>query len=102
MVQFTTVAKLGDIQDGGLAMFDVAGTRVAIANVAGSLYGFGDVCTHMGCSLAEGELEETTVTCPCHGSQFDVTTGEVRRRPAVTPVSAYPVRVEGDAIQVEV
>ncbi len=102
MVEFATVAKLGDIPEGELAKFEVAGTRVAIANVGGSLYGFGDVCTHMGCSLAEGELEETTVTCPCHGSQFDVTTGAVRRPPAIEPVSAYSVRIEGDAIQVQV
>ncbi|MGQ0849556.1 MAG: Rieske (2Fe-2S) protein [Actinomycetota bacterium] len=102
MDQFATVAKVVDIKDGDLASFEVAGNRVAIANVGGSFYGFGDVCTHMGCSLSEGELEETTVTCPCHGSQFDVTTGAVRRPPAREPVSAYPVRVQGDAIQVQV
>ena len=102
MAQFETVAKLGDIQDGMLSKFEVGGTRVAIANVGGTFYGFGDVCTHMGCSLSEGVLEGTTVTCPCHGSQFDVTTGTVRRPPASMPVSAYPVRVEGDGIQVQV
>jgi nitrite reductase/ring-hydroxylating ferredoxin subunit len=102
MAEFTTVAKPDDIQVGKLAKFEVAGTWVAIANVGGTFYGFGDVCTHRGCSLAEGELQETTVTCPCHGSQFDVTTGEVRRSPASMPVLPYPVRVEGDAIQVQV
>jgi len=102
MDQFATVAKLGDIQDGDLASFEVAGNQVAIANVGGSFYGFGDVCTHVGCSLSEGELEETTVTCPCHGSQFDVTTGAVRRPPADEPVPAFPVRVEGEDIQVQV
>lgn len=70
--------------------------------MGGTFYGFGDTCTHMGCSLAEGDLEQTTVTCPCHGSQFDVTTGAVQRPPAPAPVSAYVVRVEGDAIQVQV
>ena len=102
MAQFATVAMLGDIQDGMLAKFEVEGTWVTVANVGGNFYGFGDVCTHMGCSLSEGELEETTVTCPCHGSQFDVTTGAVMRPPATTPVSAYPVRVEGDDIQIQI
>jgi catalase len=60
--------------------------RIAVANVEGVLYAFEDTCTHRGCSLSQGTLDGTTVTCPCHGSQFDVTTGEVRRGPATRPV----------------
>jgi 3-phenylpropionate/trans-cinnamate dioxygenase ferredoxin component len=85
-----------------LAAFDASGTRIAIANVAGAFYAFGDTCTHQGCSLAEGDLEATIVTCPCHGSQFDVTTGDVVRGPAGEPVRSYPARLEGDAVVVEV
>ena len=102
MAQFTTIAKAGDIRDGELASFAVGGSQVAVANVGGSFYGFGDVCPHMGCSLSEGSLEETTVTCACHGSQFDVTTGAVLRPPADEPVPAFPVRVQGDDLQVQV
>jgi nitrite reductase/ring-hydroxylating ferredoxin subunit len=85
-----------------LAAFDVSGTRIAIANVAGAFYAFGDTCTHQGCSLADGDLEATIVTCPCHGSKFDVKTGDVVRGPAGEPVRSYPVRLEGDALRVEV
>jgi nitrite reductase/ring-hydroxylating ferredoxin subunit len=101
MAEFTPVAKSGDIAEGQLAKFDVNGVDVAIANVDGTLYAFGDVCTHAQCSLAEGELEGTTVTCPCHGSQFDVTTGEVRNPPATEPVQSFPVRAEGDVIKIQ-
>ena len=94
-----TLDQLGSRE---LAAFDVSGTRIAIANVAGAFYAFGDTCTHQGCSLAEGDLEATIVTCPCHGSQFDVTTGDVVRGPAGEPVGSYPVRLEGDALRVEV
>jgi len=48
MVRFERVAKLGDVGDGELAMFEIAGNPVAIANVGGSFYGFHDVCTHRG------------------------------------------------------
>ena len=41
--------------------------------------------------LAEGDLEETTVTCPCHGSQFDVVSGQVLRGPAAVPVGSFEV-----------
>lgn len=78
--EFTTVAKAGDIPSGELAAFDVGGIMVAIANVDGIFYAFGDTCTHAQCSLAEGDLEGTTVFCPCHGSVFDVTTGAVLPR----------------------
>lgn len=99
--EFTTVAEAGDIQPGQLVAFDVGGTKVAVANVDGTFYGFGDTCTHALCSLAEGDLEGTEVICPCHGSVFDVTTGDVLGPPAMEPVGSYPVRIEGDALQVE-
>jgi 3-phenylpropionate/trans-cinnamate dioxygenase ferredoxin subunit len=101
MVRFEPVAKLGDVDEGELALFEIGGSPITIANVGGTFYGFHDVCTHMGCSLAAGVLDETVVTCPCHGSQFDVTTGGVLRGPATDPVSKYPVRLEGDTIEVE-
>ena len=101
MVRFEPVAKLGDVNYGELALFEIAGSPITIANVGGTYYGFHDVCTHMGCSLAEGVLEGTVVTCPCHGSQFDIITGSVRRGPAIDPVSTYTVRIEGDTIEAE-
>lgn len=69
--------------------------RIAIANVDGVLFAFDDTCTHRGCSLSQGSLEGATVTCPCHGSQFDVTTGEVKRGPATRPVALYPLEPSG-------
>src|SRR5689334_19034706 len=99
-LEFVTVATIHDVPAGELASYDVGGTRVAVANVEGTFHAFDDICTHQQCSLAEGDLDETTVTCPCHGSQFDVTTGAVLAAPAVRPVRSYRVRVEGDALQV--
>ena len=101
MAEFT-VAALDQLGTRELAAFDVSGKRIAIASVGSAYYAFGDTCTHRGCSLAEGELEGTTVTCPCHGSQFDVTSGDVLRGPAREPVRSYPVRLESDALLVEV
>jgi nitrite reductase/ring-hydroxylating ferredoxin subunit len=98
---FITVVKVDEFESQELAAFDVGAERIAIARVAGDYYAFGDTCTHLACSLAEGELEEQTVTCACHGSQFDVTTGAVLRGPAREPVKSYAVRVQDDALQVE-
>ena len=81
--------RVGDARDvvaGTMRVFDVAGTKVNVASAGGHLHAFDDACTHAGCSLALGKLEGTTVTCPCHGSQFDVSSGAVLRGPAQRPV----------------
>jgi 3-phenylpropionate/trans-cinnamate dioxygenase ferredoxin subunit len=79
----------------------VAGVRLMIANVGGEFFAIADACTHLGCSLGtEGKLAGTTVTCGCHGGQFNVTTGTVLAAPPVKDETTYPVKVEGDDVLV--
>jgi nitrite reductase/ring-hydroxylating ferredoxin subunit len=99
---FVTIGQASDIGEGEMRQVEVAGIKVAIANVAGTFYAFGDTCTHLGCSLSKGDLEETTVTCPCHGSMFDVTSGEVLRGPAKKPEPSYRVEVRDGALRIGV
>ena len=101
MAEFEVVGRADDLKEGEMRAFDVRDTQIAVANVAGTFYAFGDTCTHMQCSLAEGDLEETTVICPCHGSEFDVTSGEVLQGPARAPVGSYETRVEGDSLEIK-
>ena len=95
------VANSKDIVAGKMHVFDVAGTKVTVANAGGHLHAFDDTCTHAGCSLAQGTLNGKTVTCACHGSQFDVTSGTVLRGPAQRPVRFRLVQLEGDDLLVE-
>jgi nitrite reductase/ring-hydroxylating ferredoxin subunit len=95
-----TVGRPEDVPPGEMRAYQVGGDDVCVAHVDGSFYAFGDTCTHAGCSLAEGDLEETTVTCVCHGSQFDVTTGEVLGGPAVEPEPTYQVVVEDGELRI--
>ncbi len=74
--------------------------QVAIFNVGGAFYALDSLCTYRHGPLAEGALEGTIVTCPWHGSKFDVMSGQVVKGPASRPVSAYPVRVEGTDVLV--
>ena len=100
---FVTAISTIEVPVNSVKAIDVRGTRIAVANVGGTYYAFDDACTHEQCSLAEeGELEGTTVTCTCHGSEFDVRTGKVLAPPATVPVKVYPVRIVGDALQIEV
>ena len=100
MAEFVTAVKASSVQPGGVVVVDVRGTAVAVANVAGAYYAFDDTCTHEQCSLAEGDLDGTTITCMCHGAEFDIATGKVLAPPAPSPIKVYPVRVDGDSLQI--
>ena len=95
------VGSANEIVEGKMSIFDIDGTKVSVAKTGGHLHAFDDTCTHRGCSLARGKLDGTTVTCPCHGSQFDVTSGAVIRGPATQSVRSRLVEVNGDDILVE-
>ncbi|HEX2026003.1 MAG TPA: non-heme iron oxygenase ferredoxin subunit [Actinomycetota bacterium] len=100
MAEFITVGKTNEVAAGEMRSYQVGGEDIAVANVDGRYHAFGDICTHAQCSLAEGDLEGTTVICACHGSEFDVTSGEVLNGPAVEPVPSYQVQVEGEDLRI--
>ena len=74
---------------------------VAVFNVAGSFCATQDKCPHRQGPLSKGKLDGSTVTCPWHGSQFNVCTGAVLRGPAIDPLKTYRVVVEGEIGRVE-
>jgi 3-phenylpropionate/trans-cinnamate dioxygenase ferredoxin component len=97
---FVTVAKVGEIPEGGVKIVRLDDQSVAVFHVDGGYFALEDVCTHDGGPLAEGTIEGHVVECPRHGARFDIRTGAVLCLPATTPVPTYEVRVEGDEIQV--
>ena len=102
MGELITVATLSDLPPGSGRQADAAGRPVALFNVDGTIYVIHGTCTHRGGPLGEGALDGTVVTCPWHGAQFDVTTGQVVGPPASQSVPVYTVVVEGDRIKVAV
>lgn len=100
MAEYITVATAGEIPDGGRKVVAVGETYVLVVNVGGTLYAIEDACTHDGNELSDGDLVGYSVECSRHGAKFDVRTGR-GTFPAVRPTATYPVRVEGDAVQIE-
>ncbi len=78
---YTEIANTEDIPDGMMKMVMVRGKEILLVNVEGSYYAIGNRCTHANGNLSKGILLGTTLTCPKHGSQFDVTTGRAIRGP---------------------
>jgi 3-phenylpropionate/trans-cinnamate dioxygenase ferredoxin subunit len=100
MPEFTTVGKTSEVPVGQMRSYQVGGEDIAVANVDGRFHAFGDICTHAQCPLSQGDLEGTTVICACHGSEFDVTSGEVLNGPATEPVASYQVETQGDDLRI--
>jgi len=97
---FVKVASAKDLESGKMMGVKAGGKSILVVNVQGKYYAIGNVCTHMGCMLSDGDLKGETVTCSCHGSKFDVKNGKVVGGPATKPEPSYQVEVEKDEIKV--
>ena len=93
--------RVADVAPGQTRLVQVGEDSVAVYNVGGTFFATQDTCTHQGGPLSEGTLENDTITCPIHGSCFNVTNGEVVRGPATRKLQLYRVTVNGDVAHVE-
>ncbi|MGZ8687703.1 MAG: cytochrome P450 [Gaiellaceae bacterium] len=94
------VGAAEDAPVGLLRRVEVAGAAVCLGRTGDGWVAFQDTCTHEECSLADGELEEGVIVCPCHASEFDLRTGDVLCPPALEPLPIYEARVEAGELQV--
>jgi nitrite reductase (NADH) small subunit/3-phenylpropionate/trans-cinnamate dioxygenase ferredoxin subunit len=97
---FLRAAKKDEVPAGTIREFQVNGRSVALANVAGRFFAIDNTCLHRGGPLGQGVLEGQVVTCPWHGWEYDVTSGQNTMNPAVG-VACYAVEVRGDDIFVD-
>lgn len=99
MPRYVKVAKVNEMPAGTAREFQADGKVIALFNVDGKFYATDNVCLHRGGPLGQGPLEGETVTCPWHGWQYNVTTGEAVFNDQVK-VQTFEVKVEGDDIVV--
>ena len=85
--------------DETLLAVEVGGTLVALARVEGRWHAVESWCTHAECPLSDGWVEGRAVRCVCHGSLFDLETGEPVEGPADAPVRVFETRIVGDRVQ---
>ena len=102
MPDFIKVANVSDIPDRSALCVEVQGRRIAIYNLNGEYFATDDTCTHALASLSEGCISGDEIVCPLHFATFNIRTGKCTGGPAVADLKAYPVRVNGDEIEVRV
>ena len=99
MAQLTKIASKAEIPAGTGKVVEVGGKAVAVFNCDGSFYAMDNTCKHRGGPLGEGSLGGTTVSCPWHGWEYDVTSGACQMDPSIK-VQTFDVKVDGDDILV--
>ena len=116
MSKFVEVGKKGDLTEGKMKLVTAEGRNILLARLGDKFYAADGTCPHMGGKLWEGRLEGTIVTCPLHGSQFDLSDGRVIRWtnfPSIVsalakvikkphPLKTYAVKLEGDKVLLEI
>ncbi len=90
-----SLGNLDDLQDGEMRVFeDIGDYGIVVCRVDGELYAIEDNCSHADTPLSEGRLRSYNLTCPLHGTSFDVRTGEHSGPPAYEGVPCFRVAIE--------
>jgi nitrite reductase (NADH) small subunit/3-phenylpropionate/trans-cinnamate dioxygenase ferredoxin subunit len=100
VAQTVTIGRVGDIPDGSCVVVEINGKEIAVFHSGGNYYAIDDRCPHAGASLSGGCVEGDVVTCGWHYWRFRLTDGAWLNNPKIR-TGAYPVRVVGDEIQLE-
>ena len=98
---FVTVARVEDVPEGSVRPVRVGEEEIALAHCDGGFYATQGDCIHLHGPLGEGELDGCVLTCPWHGWQYDVRTGENEFDRAIQ-LQTYEVEVVDGEIRVRV
>jgi 3-phenylpropionate/trans-cinnamate dioxygenase ferredoxin component len=107
-MSFKEVAQIDQIPAGTMKSFIIDNKQILVTNLEGKFYAIGGKCTHAGGDLSKGTLQGKVVTCPKHGSQFDVTSGKNLAGPKIIfrfstrDEPTYEIKIEGKSIQVNI
>jgi nitrite reductase/ring-hydroxylating ferredoxin subunit/uncharacterized membrane protein len=97
---FIPVLREADLPESQLRCVVADGIPVLLLRRGGQIYAIAETCSHLGGPLAEGKLEDLSVTCPWHGSRFSLENGDVLNGPSTYPQPCFETRVLEGCIEV--
>jgi nitrite reductase/ring-hydroxylating ferredoxin subunit/uncharacterized membrane protein len=98
--EWTPVIDDDELPEATLVQGRVNDVRVMLYKEGERVYALSDRCTHRGCPLHLGQVSGSTIECPCHGSIFRLSDGEVVRGPATVPAPSYAVRRRDGKVEI--
>lgn len=98
------VANKIDVQEGCGISVQAPGRRkpIALFRSQGQYFAVNDECPHAYAHLSGSAVSDFIITCQWHGAQFDVRTGKAVGPLAYGDLRIFPVRLNGDDIEVEI
>jgi 3-phenylpropionate/trans-cinnamate dioxygenase ferredoxin component len=102
MSDWREAARLDQLSEDAPHAANVDGRAIGLYLLDGEVRAIGDLCPHMkSVLLSQGYLEDGTIECPMHQSQFEIRTGRCLGPPADEDVPVYPVKVEDGLVLVD-
>lgn len=99
---FYALGPASDIPVGERIFIEVDDQPIVILNVSGKFYAIGDVCTHDGGPLGDGQVDGNQIICPRHGARFDIRDGKAVALPAIVDTPWFPTRVVDGQLEIGV
>jgi nitrite reductase/ring-hydroxylating ferredoxin subunit len=96
------VCRMDSVPVGSMKQFYVGDLEILVVNLASQIFCLDGRCTHAGAPLAEGTLNSDVLTCPWHGSQFNVTNGAILHGPAEKQLRVYSSTVRDGVVFIDV
>jgi len=100
--QSTVTLPLAELGEGTMQACTVGEREVIVCRTKSGVFALDNICTHAFARLSEGRLRGTRLICPLHGASFDVRDGRVLGAPATAALATFPVRIEGERVEVSV
>jgi nitrite reductase/ring-hydroxylating ferredoxin subunit len=97
--EFVAVSSTHEVPPGSLKGVRFGEEEIALAHCDGAFYAVQGHCLHLQGPLAEGHLDGCVLTCPWHGWQYDVRTGQNEFDLAIQ-LKTYDIQVEDGEIRV--
>ncbi len=97
---FYRIAPVDEFPRGERLFLEINGNPIVLFSIADEFLATGDLCTHDGGAIGEGELNGEEIVCPRHGARFNLRTGKALSLPAVVGIPVYPVRIVDDFIEI--
>jgi nitrite reductase/ring-hydroxylating ferredoxin subunit/uncharacterized membrane protein len=98
--EFKRVMLEADLPDGQVRKAELNGARILLFRRGDQVSAIAESCAHLGGPLSEGELDGDVITCPWHGSRFNVCTGELLDGPSVYPQPSFTARTSEGWVEV--